>query len=235
LASIDQVSPFNDEFAEAPIILTRAQASAIEARVAEIEARTGVELVAAVVGRSYAYPQLPWKAFALGASIAGLVVVLVDTLRPDWTSAHAALVHTVAILGVGAACAIVTVFVPAFARLFLRAPRRDLEVRRHAESLFVRHRLTNTHDRTGVLLLVSLFERKIEIVPDTGFQDRVSAADWHSVIARMSPKLRGRRPADALQEGLDAVEALLHAKGFGPRADDRNELPDRPIVERGHE
>jgi hypothetical protein len=32
-------------------------------------------------------------------------------------------------------------------------------------------------------------------------------------------------------EGLGAVEALLVAKGFGPRADARNELANRPIVE----
>jgi len=215
------------------MILTRAEASAIEARVAGVEALTGVEVVAAVVSKSYAYPQLPWKAFALGASVAGLVVVLVDALRPDWTSAHAALLDAVAILGTGAAFAILNVFVPAFARLFLRTPRRDLEVRRHAESLFVRHRLTNTRERTGVLLLVSLFERKIEIVPDVGFHDRVSATEWHSVIARMTPKIRVGRSAEALQEGLGAIEALLQAKGFRPRADARNELPDRPIVERG--
>lgn len=214
------------------MMLTRAETSAIEARVAEVEARTGVQVVTAVVAKSYAYPQLPWKAFALGAAIAGFVVVLVDTLRPDWASARTALAHAVTILGTGAACAVLTLFAPAFARLFLRPPRRDLEVRRHAESLFVRHRLTGTAERTGVLLLVSLFERKIEVLADAGFRDRVSAADWHAVVARMTPKLRAGRPADALQEGLAAVESLLVAKGFGPRTDDRNELPDRPIVER---
>lgn len=213
-------------------ILTSAEANAIESRTAEVEANTGVEIVAAVVAKSYTYPQLPWKAFALGATLAGFVVVLIDTLRPDWTTAHVALRHAVAILGTGAVSAIVAIFVPPFAQLFLRLPRRDLEVRRHAESLFVRYGLTNTRDRTGLLLLVSLFERKIELLPDVALHDRVSAAEWDTLIARMMPKLRTQRPADAVLEGLGALDALLVAKGFGPRADDRNEIPDRPIVER---
>ena len=217
----------------ARMILTRSEESAIEARTAEVEAHTGVEVVAAVVAKSYAYPQLPWKAFALGAAIAGFTVVLVDALRPEWTTAHTALLHTVAILGTGATSAIVAIFAPPFARLFLRAPRRDLEVRRHAESLFVRHGLTSTRERTGILLLVSLFERKIELLPDIAFHTRVSATEWDAVVARMMPKLRAQRPVDALLEGLGALDVLLAAKGFGPRTDNRNELPDRPIVERG--
>lgn len=215
------------------MILTRAEQSAIQARTAEVEAQTGVEVVAAVVGKSYAYPQLPWKAFALGAAAAGFAVTLVDLLGLDRATTHAGLTYSVAILGAGAAAAIATIFVPPFARLFLRAPRRDLEVRRHAESLFFRHGLTNTRRRTGLLLLVSLFERKIELIADVAFHDSISAREWDAVVGRMLPKLRAGRPTDALLEGLDAVQALLVAKGFRPRAGDRNELPDRPIVERG--
>jgi hypothetical protein len=51
-----------------------------------------------------------------------------------------------------------------------------------------------------------------------------------SILLRQ--KLRTQRPTDAVLEGLGAVDALLVAKGFGPRADARNELANRPIVER---
>jgi putative membrane protein len=215
------------------MILTPAEANAIEARVAKVEARTGAQVVAAVVGKSNTYPQLPWKAFALGAAVAGFGVVLADWLRPDWTIGYAALLHAVAILGAGATFALLVVFVPAFARLFLRPPRRDLEVRRHAESLFLKRELFGTRERNGVLLLVSLFERRVEIVQDVGFRGRVSAAEWHQAIARMTPLLHAGRPAEAVQEGLAAIELLLTAKGFSAQPGERNELPDRPIEERG--
>lgn len=213
--------------------VTPTESGAIEARVAQVETRTGVEVVAAVVGKSNSYPQLPWKAFALAAAVAAFVAVLADTVRPDWTIAYAALLHAVAILGAGAACALLVVFIPSFARLFLRAPRRELEVRRRAESLFLERELFRTRERTGVLLLVSLFERKVVILSDTGLRDCVTAADWHKVVVRTTAWLRDGRPADAVLEGLAAIEALLVEKGFAARPGGDNELPDRPIVARG--
>ena len=60
--------------AHAMQVVTGADAAAIERRVAEFEARTGVEIVAAVERRSDLYPEVPWRAFALGASLASLGV-----------------------------------------------------------------------------------------------------------------------------------------------------------------
>jgi putative membrane protein len=215
------------------MILTRAESEVIETRVSQVEARTGVQVVAAVVDKSSSYPQLPWKAFALATAVAGLAVVLTDALRPDWTIGHAALLHTVAILGAGAASALLVVFVPAFARLFLRPPRRDFEVRRYAESLFLKRELFRTRGRNGVLLLVSLFERKVMILPDVGLRDRVSAADWKKVVGRMTTRLRDGRGAAAVVDGLEAIEGLLVDKGYAASSREANELPDPPIVERG--
>jgi putative membrane protein len=105
-------------------------------------------------------------------------------------------------------------------------------VRQYAESLFLRRALFATRGRSGVLVLVSLFERRIEIIADSGFDGRIAGADWHGVIARMTPHLRHRRPADALRESLAAVEALLTAKGYAA-AGGGNELPDGVVEERG--
>ena len=51
------------------LLLTRKEADAIDARIARLEARTGVQVVAAVVAKCDAYPEIVWKAFALGAAI----------------------------------------------------------------------------------------------------------------------------------------------------------------------
>jgi len=209
--------------------LTHAEAEAITQRVREFESRTGIQLVAAVVGKSHAYPQLPWKAFALAVSLAGFVVVLADGLRPDWVTASSVLLQTAAVLAAGAAAALLAVFVPSFARLFLRPPRREFEVHRYAQTMFLEKELFATRQRNGVLLLVSLFEHQVEIVPDRGFAPRVNAADWGNVVATMTPLLRDGRPGDAMLAGLAAAEAMLVEKAFTPGATPGNELPDRPI------
>lgn len=190
-------------------------------------------MVVAVIEKADSYVELPWKAFALGASLAALATVLSDLWRPQWVTSDTALMHAAAILGVAAACALAAVFVPRFARLFLRETRGHAEVRQHAKALFLERELFRTEHRNGVLILVSEFERRIEVLPDVGLHNRVTESEWHRVIDAMKPHLREARRAHALQEGLSAVEQLLVSKGFRGRSGVPNELPDRPIEERG--
>jgi putative membrane protein len=215
------------------MLLSRTEADAIKALITALEARTGVQVVTAVIGKADAYVELPWKAFALGAALAGLGVVIADWLRPDWLTGYAALTHALAILGAAAVSALAAIFVPAYARLFLRATRRDSEVRHYAESLFLRRELFKTQSRNGILLLVSVFERKVEILADVGLHGRVGEPDWRTVIARMTPHLAAGRPAEALRQGLERLEELLVAKGLHGTPAQKNELADRPIEERG--
>jgi putative membrane protein len=212
--------------------LDQGESAALEKAIAGLEAQTGVQLVTAVIGKADSYVELPWKAFALGAALAGLVLVVADTLSPRWAGAENALIFAVAILGAGAASALLAVAVPPYARLFLRKTRRDLEVRHYAQAFFLRRELFATRGRTGILLLVSLFERKVEILPDVGLNARIDAADWRAVIEAMTPLLRERRCFGALQQGVARIEALLLTKGMTATSGG-NELPDRPIQEKG--
>jgi uncharacterized membrane protein len=135
------------------MFLTTTEADEIEAHVAGIEARTGVQIVAAVVGKSDTYVELPWKAFALGVSAAALASVTVDALRPEWTTANTAIIQAVIVLGAGGAVALLAIFVPAFARLFLRAARAEAEVRQYAQSMCLQRQIFATPGRTGVLVI----------------------------------------------------------------------------------
>jgi hypothetical protein len=61
------------------MFLSAVETAAIDASIAGFEARTGVPVVTAVVGKADTYAELPWMGFALGASLAA---VLADWLRP---------------------------------------------------------------------------------------------------------------------------------------------------------
>lgn len=212
--------------------LDQRESAALEQAIAGLEAQTGVQLVTAVIGKADSYVELPWKAFALGTAFAALALVVADALSPRWTGADTALIFAVAILGAGAVSALLAVAAPAYARLFLRATRRDLEVRHYAQAFFLRRELFATRGRNGILLLVALFERKVEILPDVGLHARFDRTDWRTVIDAMTPLLRERRCFGALQQGVVRLEALLLAKGMSA-ASGGNELADRPIQETG--
>jgi putative membrane protein len=204
------------------------EVATVERAIARVEAATGVQIVAAIVPRSDAYPEIPWRAFALGASLTGLFALVVDLARPDWLTAQALLVQTLAILGGGALAALATTRIAPFARLFLGVRRASVEARQCAESLFLTRELFATPRRDAVLMMVSAFEHRVVIVPDVYCKGKVATAEWERVVARMTPLLRDAKVADAFVAGLESMEALLAGKGFAPSTDGaaRNVLAD---------
>ena len=216
------------------MLLSEAEAAAIDARIARLEGRCGVQVVAAVISRSDGYPETVWKAFALGAVVAALAVALLDALRPDWMPAGGALGYVLPIIGAAAASALCAVFLPAYARLFLGGLRAEAEVRQRSQALFLERQLFRTRGRNGILVLASLFERRVEVVADIGFDGRVTGADWQTVIDAMTACLSSGRPAEAVGRGLDQLESLLAEPRIAPEATlAGDELPNRPIEQGG--
>lgn len=211
-------------------ILTNQERIQLDQRVADVEKRTGAQIVLAVIERSDTYAELPWKAFALGASIAGLGTVLFDLLQPGWNSSFAVLFAVVSILATGAACALLCVAFPQFARLFIDAHRIEVEVRQYAQSLFLSREVFATRGRTGLLLLVSMFERQVVLLPDTGLSKRLSEKAMQAIVARMTPVLAAGQVGRALENGLAGLEENLAATaGGGPL---ENELPNSIVEEK---
>ena len=211
--------------------LTDQERIRLDQRIAEAEKRTGAQIVLAVIERSDSYAELPWKAFALGASIAGLLVSLSALIKPEWTTPATVLTAVVVTLAIGGAAALLCIFVPSFARLFLHAHRAELEVQEHAKSLFLSHELFATHKRTGLLLLVSLFERQVVVLPDRGLSKRLSKDEMQRTIAQMTPILASGEVVLALEHGLRNLEEILLVSAPGRSSE--NELPDVVIEEKG--
>jgi putative membrane protein len=209
------------------MLLTLQEAAAIEQRVAEFEAELGVEVVTVVARKSDVYPETVWKAFALGAALAGLGVAAADYLRPDWVTHGRVLSAVVAVLGTGAVCALAAVCVPAFARLFLREARATLETQQYAKAQFLEREVFATPERTALLFFVSLLERRVVILADSGIRAHVASTEWDPVIGRMTGPLRAGQTGDALLAGLGAASALLKSKGVPHGAG--NAFGNRPL------
>jgi len=213
------------------MLLTANDKQSIEARVAALEKALGLQVVTIVVGKCDTYPETVWKAFALGTSLTALAVAVGEVLRPDWVSVGAVLSAAVTILAVGALCALASVYVRGFARLFLRESRATLEVSQYAKAQFLERELFATPERTAILLLVSILERRVVVLPDTALRAKVSATEWEGVIARVTERLRAGELANAVVAGLDAIEALLATKGIARGSG--NTFGDAPIEEEG--
>jgi putative membrane protein len=186
-----------------------------------------------VVGKSDSYPEAPWKAFALGAAFSSLASVAWSLLAEDWAAGASALHVATVILGGGAVLALLSALLPSVASLFIDGLRREAEVTQYAQSLFFTKGLDRTRGRIGVLLLVSLFERKVVILADDGFEGRIGARDWQRLADRMTLLLGHRSVAGALNAGLDGLQALLLEHGFLGTGSTADELPNAVLQMKG--
>lgn len=203
----------------------------VASRVAALERAHGVEVVTASIAKADVYPELPWRAGALAASLTALAVAVGDVLRPDWATSTTLLVSLATVMIVGAGVSLAAIFVAPFARLFLSRTRAEVEVRQFAHAFFLERQLFRTQRRLGVLILIARFEHRVEVVADIGYDGRIAAAEWGSVIPPMLPHLKDGRADDALVAGLDALDALLASRGFAGDGRAPNELPDATMHE----
>lgn len=181
----------------------------LEGLVAQVEEKSHAQVVLAVIGRSDAYAELPWKAFALGTVVAALVLVLSGALNGGWSPSLTKLYTAGLLIGCGAAMAMLAILWPGFARCFLPAHRAEGEVRQYAEALFLQREIFATKNRRGILLLVSGFERRVVLLPDQGVREILTEPVLAEVIATMVPLLKKRRVALALETGLEGIERHL--------------------------
>ena len=210
-------------------ILTDNDRSMLDQRIAETEKQTGTQIVLASVLRSDSYAEIPWKAFAIGASITSMLSLFLDLFVLGWITNTLIIFSFALILASGAFFALLSVFFPRFARLFLSSQRKETETMQYAESLFLSNELFSTQQRRGILLLVSQFERQVVILPDTGVRDLLSKEVMEEVISIMTLHLRKNELRQAMEKGLEGIHAALDSS-FSGRTDS-DELSNEIIEE----
>jgi putative membrane protein len=212
-------------------VLSENDKDLLEKRISEAEKLTKTQIVLATVKRSDSYREVPWKAFALATSITGLIVFLLELVLFSWFQFTTVLVSVVTILAVAAFIVLMTILLPRFAKLFLSDSRMETETRHYAESLFLSKELFSTARRTGILLLISQFERKIVILPDKGLKDIVSKDDLKKIIALMKQPLVQNNYRLAMEVALDELIRIIVPVSSVEEA--ANELSDKIIEDKG--
>ncbi len=213
--------------------LSEEQDTQISALGRDLEIHTGVEFMAAVVGKCDTYPEIPWKAFALGVALSALAAVSYHIMQPTWLTAWTALLTLAWVLGAGALGALLTLFWPALARLFLDAERAESESRQYAQGLFLEQALFRTREHSAILLLIGLFERRVVLLPGSGVQNRLNAGQLEAVINQMVLHLRRDDHFQALVQGIAFIEKILLEAGFTGSADAPDQIPDELIQQKG--
>jgi putative membrane protein len=137
-------------------------------------------------------------------------------------------------LPVGATICFVTFWIileqiPPLKRMLLSRAEIDSAMESRALELFTRHGIYKTREHSGILILISLLEHRVEILADEGINARVDVEEWQKVADEIAAGLKQGNACAAICSAIARCEALLvthfpHSRESA--AADTNELPN---------
>ncbi|MGC4091017.1 MAG: TPM domain-containing protein [Polyangiaceae bacterium] len=201
-------------------LLSDSERSRIEATIADVEGRTSLELVVAVVARSADYWH--WRVLlALCSGLSGGLAVLewAPHVAPHWALLLQLPVGALAFLALGQG---------ALHRWLVPARTSAAAVQGHAFRLFAERGLHHTRDHTGLLILVSLLERRVTLLGDSALHARVGEGGWQRHVEHLVGRLREGQATTGIVEVIQRIEATL-GHDFPIGEHDVNELPNAVI------
>lgn len=198
----------------------------IEQAVKAAEFSTRGEMVTVLLPRSQGYHWVPFFLSGLFAVLMTAIVVLPqEWSHSSWGPSHRVLVMMQL---TGVLIGAILSQISAVRRLIIPNAQLDAAVEKQAQAEFVRQGVMNTQDRCGVLLLVSLFERRVHLIADRGIHAVVSDGHWSTEVARLSSEIRSSRDLGAaVAQSIERLGRLM-AEKFPRTAETINELEDRP-------
>jgi putative membrane protein len=210
-----------------PQPLSETQRDEVRRAVAEVERASGAELVPVIVASSDAYRVADWRAAVAGALAGGVAHAAAPDLA-GWglLAPYAPLAWT----ALGALGATLAARWHRLRRLLAGDAELAARVAAGARSAFLANEVFRTRDRTGVLIYVSLFERRVEILADEGVYRAVPQPEWERLAEEVAATMKGAAPEAAMLAAIRRAGELVAAHGPRRRDDDANELPDSPIT-----
>jgi putative membrane protein len=219
--------------------MSEADREKIAAAIAAAEAKSSGEIVAVATPISDAYHDvaLHWALVPLFAvlawaawrptALAWWYNFLFGGWHPDPTQSElltllmvfAALKFTIALL--------ILKWMPL--RLFLTpGATKHRRVRRRAIAIFQAAAAGKTKGRTGILIYLSLAERRAEIIGDEAILKVTDDHTWGEAMHALIEEVREGKVADGICAAIDRVGVVL-SEHFPRSADDCNEIPDKLI------
>ncbi len=190
----------------------------IEAAVKEAESRTSGEIVPMVVDQSYDYPRaeiIGGGLFSLGAGI-----------FLSWAFGGESIWIFLPIFLAGYfPFKLLIRNIPALKRNLISSEEIAEEVEEKALVSFVEQGLHHTRDETGILILISLFEKRVHVLADRGINKVVPLHTWEEVVKTVTDGIHDARTCEALVAAIRRCGDLLE-ESFPVKKDDTDELPN---------
>lgn len=202
----------------------------IQHSIREVERHTRGEIVPMIIQRSARYRETQYRA---GAGCAFFVLSALLTIEWEWmswgwhaTNAGWLLLAVFAAYGLGFWLG---TFDPVI-RVLTSKERMAYKVNLRAHQAFEEHRMHRTELGTGVLILISLLEHRIEILTDRAILDQVPPETWKKMLALIQDGFQKGNPVESLCQAITHCgEVLAEYFPAGHTAPNPNEIPNNLI------
>lgn len=194
----------------------------IKEAVANAEKKTCGEIVPMIIKRSDNYPASHFRmAILLSAFLTCLLYALPFEFDPF---------YYIVAQAIGLVIGYFLGFKSFFKRIFTPSSKMKEEVHQRAIEAFVNNNLMATKERTGVLIMISMLERRVEILADEGINVRVEAKSWSKIAKRLISHIKRNEVTEGLITAITECGELLE-EHFPRKEDDKNELKDELVLD----
>lgn len=102
-------------------------------------------------------------------------------------------------------------------------------LRRRAIKEFSKLGIHNTRDKTGVLVMVSIEERMVQVLAGSGINAVVPEDTWPSIVRCITDGIKSGNPAQGISLAVADIGRMLSEK-FPLQSDDANELSNAVVI-----
>ena len=203
---------------------TTQQKQQIETAVKAAEAKTSGEIVPMVVDSSYEYPR--------AELIGGGTLALAAAALVSWAIGGESIWWFIPVFITGFFLFQQLIRnLPDLKRKLIRPEELTEEVKEKALVSFLQQELHQTRDRTGILILISLFERRVQVLADSGINAKVPEQTWDEIVTIITTGLKSDDACAAVCKAVERCGELL-TEHFPIKEDDTDELPNLIIEEK---
>lgn len=207
--------------ANADSFFSDAEQDRIQQAVLAAESKTAGEIVPMLVSSSARYTEVELLGLVSGLFLG----VIVEWFWSDpWGSEYLNLWPMI-----GALLGFLIGKIPMVKRLATPTSRQVEAVHMLALASFSEHGLHHTREHTGILILVSLLEHRVEVLADRGINTKVEPHTWQEIVGILTNGLKSGQAADAFCRAIERCGEIL-ATHFPRAEDDQNELPNRLVT-----
>jgi putative membrane protein len=194
----------------------------VKKAIEKAEGNTSGEILPVILKSSDMYPAAHFRGALLLSAISSFLTYLFidfdDPIVLIWAQI------------VGLLVGYLLAFIPAIKRILITQREVDEEVYQKALEVFFEHNVSQTVDRTGILILVSTLEHKIEVLADCGINSKVDENYWNDIVKKLIIDIKNKQFIPGICKAIEDCGKKLE-ENFPRKENDTNEIKDELIIQ----